>query len=135
VRRSGSSPPVLAIAAALLLAGCGGNDREDIKQTVRDFVQATDARDADKFCGDLVTQEFLEQTTGATGDKAMEACRQQLSAVTGLRIRLVRIGGIEIDGERATARVLLETQGRRDVRLLRLRKEDGDWRLAGGRGE
>jgi hypothetical protein len=135
VRRSGSSPPVLAIAAALLLAGCGGNDREDIKQTVRDFVQATDARDADKFCSDLVTQEFLEQTTGATGDKAMEACRQQLSAVTGLRIRLVRIGGIEIDGERATARVLLETQGRRDVRLLRLRKEDGDWRLAGGRGE
>ena len=135
MRRSGSSPPVLAIAAALLLAGCGGNDREDIKQTVRDFVQATDARDADKFCRELVTQQFLEQTTGATGDKAMEACRQQLSAVTGLRIRLVRIGGIEIDGERATARVLLETQGRRDVRLLRLRKEDGDWRLAGGRGE
>jgi hypothetical protein len=135
VRRSGSSPVVLAIAAALLLAGCGGNDREDIKQTVRDFVQATDARDADKFCRELVTQQFLEQTTGATGDKAMEACRQQLSAVTGLRIRLVRIGRIEIDGERATARVLLETQGRRDVRLLRLRKEDGDWRLAGGRGE
>jgi hypothetical protein len=135
VRRSGSSPLVLVIAAALLLAACGGNDREDIQHTVRDFVHATDRQDADKFCGQLVTQEFLEQTTGATGDRALEACRQQLSAVTGLRVRLVRLGRIEIDGDRATARVVLETQGRRDVRLLRLRKDDGDWRLAGGRGE
>ena len=135
MRRSGSSPLVPVIAAALLLAACGGNDREDVRQTVRDFVQATDRRDADKFCGQLVTQEFLEQTTGATGDRALDACRQQLSAVTGLRVRLVRLGRIEIDGDRATARVVLETQGRRDVRLLRLRKEDGDWRLAGGRGE
>jgi hypothetical protein len=30
---------------------------------------------------------------------------------------------------------VLETQGRRDVRLLRLRQEDGDWKLAGGRGQ
>jgi hypothetical protein len=135
VRRSGSTTLALILAAAHLLLGCGGNDREDIKQTVRDFVQATDRRDADKFCGELVTQQFLEQTTGATGDKAMEACRQQLSAVTGLRVRLVRIGRSEIDGDRATARVVLETQGRRDVRLLRLRKEDGDWKLAAGRGE
>jgi hypothetical protein len=135
VRRSGSSPLVLVIAAALLLAACGGNDRGDIQHTVRDFVHATDRQDADKFCGQLVTQEFLEQTTGATGDRALEACRQQLSAVTGLRVRLVRLGRIEIDGDRATARVVLETQGRRDVRLLRLRKDDGDWRLAGGRGE
>jgi hypothetical protein len=135
VRRSGSGPLVLVIAAALLLAACGGNDREDIEQTVRDFVRATDRRDADRFCGELVTQEFLEQTTGATGDKATEACRQQLSAVTGLRLRLVRIGRIEIDDDQATVRVVLETQGRRDARLLRLRKEDGDWRLAGGRGE
>ena len=135
MRRSGSSPLVPVIAAALLLAACGGNDREDVRQTVRDFVQATDRRDADKFCGQLVTQEFLEQTPGATGDRALDACRQQLSAVTGLRVRLVRLGRIQIDGDRATARVVLETQGRRDVRLLRLRKEDDDWRLAGGRGE
>lgn len=125
---------VLASAAALLPAACGGDDREDVQQIVRDFVRATDRRDTDKFCGELVTQEFLEQTTGATGDKAKDACRQQLGAVSGLRVRLLRIERIEIDGDRATARVVLETQGRRDPRLLQLEREDGDWKLAGGRG-
>jgi predicted lipid-binding transport protein (Tim44 family) len=128
-------PLVLATAAALMLAACGGDDREDVDQTVRDFVRATDQRDADKFCDELVTQEFLEQSTGATGDRAKDACKQQLRAVTGLRVELVRIRKTEIDGDRAEVSVVLETQGRREGRLLRLKREDGDWRLAGGRGE
>jgi hypothetical protein len=127
--------PVLAAAAALLLGACGGDDREEVEQTVRDFVRATDERDVDTFCDELVTQEFLEQSTGATGEKAGDACKQQLRAVTGLRLELVRIRKIEIDGDRAAVTAVLETQGRRDVRLLRLRQEDGDWKLAGGRGQ
>jgi hypothetical protein len=123
------------ILAALLLAACGGDDRKDVEHTVRDFVRATDRRDADTFCGDLVTQEFLEETTGATGDNAKDACKQQLRAVTGLQLRLVRIKNIEIEDDTARARVVLEAQGRRQSRLLRLKREDGDWKLAGGRGE
>jgi predicted lipid-binding transport protein (Tim44 family) len=125
---------IIALAAALLPAGCGGDDREDVEQTVRDFVRATDRRDVDEFCDELVTQEFLEQSTGATGENATDACKQQLKAVTGLRVELVRIRRIEIDGDRAEATAVLKTQGRPDVRLLRLRQEDGDWKLAGGRG-
>jgi Domain of unknown function (DUF4878) len=127
-------PLVLAVAAVLLPVACGGDDREKVEQTVRDFVRATDRRDADQFCDELVTQEFLEQSTGATGDQARDACKQQLKAVTGLRIELVRIREIEIDGDRAEVTAVLKTQGRRDVRLLRLTQEDGDWKLAGGRG-
>jgi hypothetical protein len=127
-------PLVLASVAVPVLAACGGDDRKDIEQTVRDFVRATDQRDADAFCDELVTQEFLEQTTGAVGDGAKEACRQQLTAVTGLRLKLVRIGRTEIDGDRAVVRAVLEAQGRRQDRLLRLKREDGDWKLAGGRG-
>ena len=128
-------PLLLATVAVLLVAACGSDDKEDVEQTVRDFVQATDQRDADTFCDELVTQEFLEQSTGATGDQAKDACKQQLAAVTGLRVELVRIRKIEIDGDRARVTVVLETQGRRQARLLRLKREDGDWKLAGGRGE
>lgn len=128
-------PLLLAVAATLLPLACGGDDREEVEQTVRDFVQAIDRRDADQFCDELVTQEFLEQSTGATGDQARDACKQQLKAVTGLRIELVRIRKTEIDGDRAEVTAVLNTQGRRDVRLLRLTQEDGDWKLAGGRGE
>jgi predicted lipid-binding transport protein (Tim44 family) len=128
-------PLVLATLAVLLIPACGGDDRKDVEQTVRAFVRATDQRDAETFCAELVTQEFLEQSTGATGDRAKDACEQQLSAVTGLRVKLVRIMRIEIDGDRAEVTAVLRTQGRRDVRLLRLKREDGDWKLAGGRGE
>jgi len=128
-------PLVLVTIAVLLLAACGGDDRKDVEQTVRDFVRATDQRDADMFCDELVTQEFLEQSTGATGDRAKDACKEQLTAVTGLRVKLVRIRRIEIDDDRARASVVLETQGRRQARLLRLKREDGDWKLAGGGGE
>jgi hypothetical protein len=43
------------ICLLAVLAGCGGNDKEDAEQTVRDFVTALRERDADTFCEDLLT--------------------------------------------------------------------------------
>jgi len=128
------APTVLLGVAALLLPACGGDDRKDAEQTVRDFVKATDDRDGDQFCGELVTQEFLEQTTGAKGDEAKEACKRQLGAVKGLEVELVTLRKVEIDGDSAKVTAVLNTQGRRQVQLLRLKKEGGDWKLAGGTG-
>jgi hypothetical protein len=119
------SPPVLRAllvllaAPALVLPGCGGDDdKEDIEQTVRDFVSATNDRDADTFCGEIVTQEFLEQSTGATGDEAED--------------ELVEISKTEVEGDSATVRAVIETQGDSRPQTLRLEKEDGKWKLAGG---
>jgi predicted lipid-binding transport protein (Tim44 family) len=117
---------VLALAPA-----CGGDDQKEVRQAVRDFVRATDREDAATFCG-LVTREYIEQSTGTRGDRADRACRQQLRAVRGVSLRLVRIGRVEVDGDRARATAVVGTQGRRQVRRFVLEKEDGDWRLAGG---
>ena len=125
---------VILVAAVMALAACGGNDQEDAEQTVRDFVTATNERDGTRFCEELVTQEFLEQTTGATGERAAGACRRQLESIRGLRLKLVKIRGTEVDGDSARVTVALETQGRTQVQSLRLEKEDGDWRLSGGSG-
>jgi hypothetical protein len=128
-------PLAIVAAGTLLPVACGGDDdTEAVEQTVRDFVRATDRRDADAFCGELVTQEFLVQSTGTVGPKAEDACRQQLRAVTGLRLGLVLIRKTEIDGDRARVTAILETQGQRQIRMLRLREEDGDWKVAGGSG-
>lgn len=124
---------LLLVSAALV--GCGGGDSDDgPAQTVRDFVTATREHDADTFCGRLVTQEFLEQTTGATGDGAEEACRRELKAVRGLEVKLVKIEQTTVDGDEATVRAVLTTEGRRDPRTFALKREDGDWKLAGGSG-
>jgi hypothetical protein len=126
---------VLLALPALLLPGCGGDDdKEDIEQTVRDFVSATNDRDADMFCGEIVSQEFLEQSTGATGDEAEDECRRQLEAIKGLELELVEIARTEVDGDAATVRAVIETQGDPRPQTLRLEKEDGQWKLAGGGG-
>ena len=46
-------------------------------------------------------------------------------------MNLVRIAKTEIDGDNATVTAVLERQGQRIRQELRLKKEDGDWKLAG----
>jgi hypothetical protein len=123
---------IALICLLVAVSGCGGgDDKSDAEQTVRDFVQATRTRDADKFCDDLVTEEFLEQSIGATGDKAKESCKREFKNLSGLRVDLVRIEKTKLDGDHATVTAVLERQGQRLTQELRLKKEDGDWKLAG----
>jgi len=117
----------------LLLAGCGGggDDKQEADQTVRDFVKAVNTRDADTYCDKLVTKDFLEKSTFATGDKASESCKREMKAITGLHIRLVRIVSTKVDGDNATVTAVLGRAGQELKQELKLHKEDGDWKLAG----
>jgi len=120
------------ICMLVAVSGCGGgDDKKNAEQTVRDFVQATRERDADKFCDELVTEEFLEQSIGATGDKAKESCKREFRNLSGLRVKLVRIVKTELDGDRGTVTAVLDRQGERTRQELRVKKEGGDWKLAG----
>jgi hypothetical protein len=118
---------------ALLLAGCGGggDDKQEADQTVRDFVKAVNTRDADTYCDKLITKDFLEKSTFATGDKASESCKREMKAITGLHIRLVRIVSTKVDGDNATVTAVLGRAGQELKQELKLHKEDGDWKLAG----
>jgi len=123
----------LALLLTLALSACGGGDDSgDAKQAVRDFVQATNERDGDRLCGDLLSQEYMEKATGASGDEAKDACKQQLSLIKGLKLRLVAVGAAEVDGDRATVRATIATGGQRQSRSFQLAKEDGSWKLVGG---
>jgi ABC-type glycerol-3-phosphate transport system substrate-binding protein len=123
---------LLLAVAALAVAACGDDDEEDVEQTVRDFVSASSEPDADEFCGELVTQEFIEQATGATGDEAEDECRRQLEQTPGVDAELVEIRATEIDGDEARVRAVIRTQGQPGTQTLRLEKEDGKWKLSGG---
>ena len=123
---------VALICVLALVAGCGGDDKKDAEQTVRDFVTALRERDADTFCDDLVTKDFLGEFSGATGDKAKESCKRELKNVTGLQdVKLVKIQSTKVDGEEATVTAVLQRQGLRQRQVYRLKKEDGDWKLSG----
>ena len=127
--------PALALLASGLIA-CGGSDDEaDAQQTVRDFVEATNERDGERLCGELVTQEFKEQATGASGDRVNRICEQQLELTTELDLKLLAVGATEVDGERATVHTRLDIDGVKAPRIFQLQKEDGSWKLASGSGE
>ena len=128
------SPRILGLAACLLtilaLGACGGgSDKEDAEQTVRDIASATSDSDGDKFCG-LVTDEFLEQTTGAKGDKAKDACKKQIDSLKNADLKVNKITKTEVDGDNATVTAELESSGQKRPQVFKLKKEDGDYKLA-----
>jgi hypothetical protein len=124
---------VLLLAVGLTACG-GGDDKKDAQRTVREFVTATNKRDANKLCDEVFSEDFIEQATGATGDRAKSACKQQFKQLRGLKLRLVRFSKTEIDGDEARVSTIIETQNQPQPRVFKLTKEDGDWRLAGGSG-
>ena len=123
---------VALLCLVALLAGCGGDDKEDAQQTVRDFVTAVNERDADAYCDDLITEEFREKSTFAKGDQAVESCKRQLKAIKGLHIELVRIVSTKVDGDTATVVAVLRRPGGEIKQRLQLEKDGGDWKLSGG---
>ncbi len=121
-----------AALAAVLVAGCGQSDADKAEGVVREFVQAANERDADRLCGDLVSDAFVRETTFATGDHAREACREQLQVLHRPPIDLVAIQGVRVQGDRATVLTELEIGGERRREVFELVKEGGDFRLNSG---
>jgi ketosteroid isomerase-like protein len=120
---------------AMLVAGCGGgggDDEQHVTETVQRFVKAVNTRDADTYCDDLITEQFREKSTFATGDKASESCKREMKAISGLHIKLVRVVNVKVDGDKATVTAVIGRSGQELKQQLKLEKEDGDWKLAGG---
>jgi hypothetical protein len=121
---------VASLIAIIALGACGGgSDKEDAEQTVRDIAAATTDSDGGKFC-DLVTDKFLEQTTGAKGDKAKDACKKQIDSLKNAELKVSKINKTTVDGDNATVEAELESSGQKRPQVFRLMKEDGEFKLA-----
>ena len=129
-------PASTLLACALLAAaGCGGgNDREEIESTLREFATALNERDGDKFCEELVTEKFLEEQTFAKGERAHTACKRELTRIRGLNVKIVRISSLTIKEDRARVKAVLSQNGQEQDQIYSMRNEDGRWRIASGTG-
>jgi ketosteroid isomerase-like protein len=119
-----------ALTAALALSACGGGDDEtQAKDTVRQFFTALQKRDAAKLCDHLLSKDFLKETTLGTGDPKQE-CRRQFKQLKTPGFKLVRVGNVKVNGDDATVATVIERDNQAQPQVFRLKKEDGDWRLA-----
>jgi hypothetical protein len=119
------------ICLLAVVAGCGGDDKKDAEQTVRDFATAVRDRDGDRLCDDILTDEFIGAFSGASGDKGRESCKREIKLLTGLKLKLVRIVRTKVDGDRASVTAVMDREGQPFQQVYKLQKEDGDWKIAG----
>lgn len=120
----------LAIVGVLLLAlvayqifFAAPRDETKIRRTIE--VVATSRNPA--YCGSVMTQGYLRQTTGAPARFAVDVCRQQAPSAGA---RSVVVNAVEIDGNRATATVTSEGGSFDGSQLIvRLVKAEGTWKL------
>jgi ketosteroid isomerase-like protein len=122
--------PLLLVSGALAACG-GGADESDIEDAIRGWAKAANERDTKAFCNDFVTDEFAERVSGATGDNARKQCEKLLEATQpGLTIEIREVSKIKIDGDSATAVVNMVAGSAPSDRLFKLKKEDGEFRIA-----
>ena len=120
------------MAAMLAPMGCSlGGDEEpqpvsgvprEIAATVRQLERAVADQDYAAICGTLFTATARQRAGG-------EDCIAQLrSAAEDVRRPSIEIEGIELEGDRATVRVVTRAAGQTRVEdNLELRRESGRW--------
>ena len=119
----------LSLSASLALVACGGGDEggED-EDKVTEVVETTYTTADPALCTDAMTQTFVEQITGESGEFAIENCEEGFSEAAQ---ESVDVSNVEVDGDTATVE-LGGSEGdinEGQVLLLGLVKEGEQWKL------
>ena len=122
---------ILAPALALLLAaGCGDQGptpEEEVRSTVAAFGRATAAKDYQALCDRLLAPSLVEEVE-SIGLPCEVAMRRGLGDVRDPRLT---IGGVQVDGERASAEVRTAAAGEQPSQdTLRLLRVDDSWKIS-----
>ncbi|HEX8073739.1 MAG TPA: DUF4878 domain-containing protein [Thermoleophilaceae bacterium] len=128
---------VPAAIAALALGGCGGGESDDAKSALQDYVDAFAKGDGDRACS-LLTKStrdtFAARVAPITKSKDCATSIDKLSKQAGPELlgalKDAKVSDVKVDGDRATAKL----KSGSSTTTTQLRKEDGDWKVAGGPG-
>ena len=115
------------IVGAVLVFKPGPNDDEAVSKTLESYAAATRDKDYQTICDDLYAKDLVERVRAA-GLPCEVALRTGLEDRQNPRLQVL---GVEVNGDQALARVRSTAGGEvPSTDLVRLVKEDGDWRVA-----
>jgi len=116
---------VLVVGAVLVLKP-GPDDNEAVAETLDEYAAATRDKDYQTICDDLYATDLVERVRAA-GLPCEVALRTGLEDRQNPRLEVL---GVEVNGDQALARVRSSAGGEvPSTDLVRLVKEDGDWRV------
>jgi hypothetical protein len=94
------------LLAAIVLTGCGGDDRSKIARLMTELREVQDSGNAEKACGKVYVVRERGRPEAEGEDEGAEGCRNAFEQaapgrdVTGLRTKLVRV---DVQGDEGTA--------------------------------
>ena len=119
-----------ALAAALVLAGCGDSgptDEEQVRSTLTAFSRATAAKDYQALCDRLLAPSLIADLK-KIGLPCEIALQQGLGDVR--QPRLI-VGAVKVDGKKASAEVRTSAQGQAPSSdTIELERTEDGWRIA-----
>src|SRR4051794_31169161 len=117
--------PIVLVAAAFPLAGCGGGNSDE--DQITDAITTSATTNDDSNCTDLETQRFLEQIEFTTGPDALKQCKQSGPESNA---DSVDVSNVAVNGDTATAEAAI-TGAAFDGQTLEISlvKEGDQWKL------
>ncbi len=126
--------PLLAVLAALILAGCGaqaesdssvdtfrGEDR-NVAQKVEDLQEAGEGRNPEDICADILAASLVDELEGAGSD-----CQQEMQkAIDDADDFELEVLDVTVTGTTATAEVRRGDDG--PTQTMQFTQERGEWR-------
>src|SRR4051812_7051076 len=117
--------PIVLVAAAFPLAGCGGGGSDE--DQITDVITTSATTNVDSNCTDLETQRFLEQVEFKTGADALKQCKESGPESNA---DSADVSNVEVTGSTATAEVAIRGAAFDGQTLnISLIKEGDQWKL------
>lgn len=117
----------IVVVGAVLVLKPAPDDSEQVSETLDRYAEATRDKDYQTICDDLYAEDLVERVRAA-GLPCEVALRTGLEDRQNPRLEVL---GVEVNGDQALARVRSTAGGEvPSTDLVRLVKEDGEWRVA-----
>ena len=118
---------IVLVTGALLVAGCGASQRQQVEAKVQEFAHATASRDYATLCNDVLAPSLIAHLTAAG-----LTCKQAMKIFTSsVHQPAIRVTKVSVDGLVASAVVRATASGQRaSVQSIQLVKTGHGWRLA-----
>ena len=121
----------LVLAPVLMLAACGGGDKDKkaIEKRVTTFDTAMAAKDASGVCASIsreLKRQLTKTPSGRTGAPSCEVALRSNFILSGnvfANLAKAKVGDVQVDGDRGQATITY--RGRKD--RLGVAKQNGDW--------